>query len=306
MSEVDLNPVSEAIAKASKELLKSGEAASEGMMSSILRDAISKASQPLPDSGQGYGRGNYAKLATEAQSASNLRQQCARVLRRSDRDSWQRRLSAGRLDRRAYGRLAVGDHSNPYAKHTFSPGYETEITIILDGSDSMDEGFKLQRATSLALVVAQAAEQVGVKCEIVRFYGHKVQSIKAPRERLGASNVQARLGHAAQSTNGSTPLTQSIALCAKRLAIRAPTKRKMIFAVTDGICDCGRMAVQKVTDHCDNAGVEVIGLSIDSPVQGAFRFEATVNSNDDVAKAGLGVLVKALENRPGYSNGGGR
>ena len=211
-------------------------------------------------------------------------------------------MSAGRLDRRAYGRLASGDHSNPYARHTFSPGYETEIIILLDGSDSMSQDFKLQRAASLALVVAQAAEQVGVKCEIARFYGHKVLSLKAPRERLGSPNVQARLAFASMSTHGSTPLTQSLALCAKRLATRAPTKRKMIFAVTDGICDMGRSGVKRITEHCDNAGVEVIGLSIDSPIQGAFKFETSVNSNDDVAKAGLGVLVKALENRPGFAS----
>ena len=70
------------------------------------------------------------------------------------------------------------------------------------------------------------------------------------------------------------------------------------------MCDCGRTALRKVTEHCDNAGVEVIGLSIDSMVHDAFRFEARVDSEDDVAKAGLGVLVKALENRPGYANGG--
>jgi Mg-chelatase subunit ChlD len=300
MKEVDLNPVSEAVAKASKALLKSGEAMGESVMSEILRDAIKQAGEPLPDSEQSHhGRGGYAGLAQEAQTASNLRQQCVRVLKRSDKDSWRRRLSAGRLDRRAYGRLAVGDHSNSFAKHMFSPGWETEITIILDGSESMSRGYKLQRAASLALVVAQAAEQVGVKCEIVRFFRDKVVSIKAPRERLGSPAAQARLGHAAQSTGGSTPLTRSIALCAKRLAIRAPTKRKMIFAVTDGICDCGREAVRKVTEHCDAAGVEIVGLSIDSPVQGAFRFESAIKSDEDVAKAGLGVLVKALEARAG-------
>ena len=68
----------------------------------------------------------------------------------------------------------------------------------------------------------------------------------------------------------------------------------------------GRTGVRKITEHCDAAGVEIVGLSIDSYVQGAFKFEVSVQSSDDVAKAGLGVLVKALENRPGYANGGAR
>jgi Mg-chelatase subunit ChlD len=297
-----MNPVSKELAKAVAKNLKSGEAPREAAMTAMLRDAIEQASKPLQDGGA-YGSGSgYARLVVEAQAASNLRQQTARVLKRSDKDSWARRLSAGRIDRRAYGRMASGDYSNPFARHTFSPGYETEIIVILDGSDSMSIGLKLQRAASLALVVAQAAEQVGVKCEVTRFIGHRVVSIKAARERLSSPAVQARFAGAAGSTQGSTPLTQTIALCAKRLMLRAPTKRKMIFCVTDGVCDFGVKGVRLVADHCDAMGVEIIGLSIDSMVNGAFKFESRVDSSDDVAKAGLGVLVKALENRPGYAS----
>jgi len=151
--------------------------------------------------------------------------------------------------------------------------------------------------------VAQAAEQVGVKCEIVRFVANRAVSIKAPQERLSSSSVQGRFASAASSTQGSTPLSQTIALCAKRLCARAPAKRKMIFAITDGVCDLGARGVRRIAEHCELMGVEVVGLSIDSMVHEAFRFEAKVDSNDDVAKAGLGVLVKALENRSGFGEG---
>ena len=302
MDAVDMNPVSTETKKASAKIVRSGDAGHEAALSSILRDAIKNASTPLVNASEGQSWTPFATIAAEAQGASRLRQQCARVLRRSDKDSWQRRLSAGRIDRRAYGRMASGDYSNPFARHTFSPGYETEITIILDGSDSMSLGLKLQRAASFGLVVAQAAEQVGVKCEVVRFISHRAVCVKAPRERLSSPKVRARFANAACSSQGSTPLTQTIALCAKRLSDRAPTKRKMIFAVTDGVCDMGMKGVRKIAEHCDLMGVEVIGLSIDSPMHGAFKFESQVNSNDDVAKAGLGVLVKALENRPGYAS----
>jgi Mg-chelatase subunit ChlD len=303
MDPIDMNPVSNETRKIAQANVSGGyDMIMDGHFSAILKDAIAEAGKPLSNA-EDYGRfgPSFARLASEAQKASNLRQQCARVLKRADKDSWQRRLSAGRLDRRAYARIGAGDHANPYARHTFSPGYETELTIILDGSDSMSNGVKLERATALAIVVAQAAEQVGVKCELVRFVGHKVVMLKAPRERLSNPAVRQRLAVAASSTSGSTPLTQSIALCAKRLLVRAPTKRKMIFAITDGACDCGKAGVQKIAKYCDENGVEIVGLSIDSQVQGAFRFEAQIDSSDDVSKAGLGVLVKALENRPGFA-----
>ena len=199
----------------------------EGSMSTLLRDAIKKAGEPLAEGDT--ARGGFAQLAREAQEASRLRQQCARVLRRSDKDSWQRRLSAGRLDRRAYGRLASGDHSNPYARHTFSPGYETEIIILLDGSDSMSQ--RLQASTRREPRARRGASRRASRGQVRdrALLWPQGPFAQSAARALGSPNVQARLAFASMSTHGSTPLTQSLALCAKRLTVRAPTKRKNDF-----------------------------------------------------------------------------
>jgi hypothetical protein len=224
----------------------------------------------------------------------------ARVIRANEQDSWSRRRSAGRIDRFAMGRLASGDYANPFAKHSRVDGYETEIVVLLDGSDSMGCGARLPKAATLALVIAQAAEQVGVQCEVTRFVSNQLQVIKAPRERLATGAVMGRFAVAASLTNGGTPLSHCLVVAAYRLFRRAPAKRRMVFTVTDGQCNFGSCAVRAAAEFCaESLDVEVIGLSIDSPTHGAFALEARVNSNDDVSEAGLGLLVRALEARAG-------
>src|SRR4029077_11741256 len=126
-------------------------------------------------------------------------------------------------------------------------------------------------AATLALVVAQAAEQVGVQCEIAQFIGSQIRSVKAPREKLAQAETRKRLAVAALHNSGGTPLSASIAAMAAKLRERAAHKRKMIFAITDGACDCGSQAVRAIAAHCERNGVEVIGLSIDSQTHGAFK-----------------------------------
>jgi hypothetical protein len=69
----------------------------------------------------------------------------------------------------------------------------------------------------------------------------------------------------------------------------------MIFAVTDGGCDRGVAVLEKACAHAERMDVEVIGLAIDMEPLG-FKYGSQCNSND-IANAGLGVLVKALERK---------
>jgi Mg-chelatase subunit ChlD len=301
MQPVDLNPVSDESRRASDKLQASGKAGIESVIIDILGKAARLAGQAVKAIDVAHIGGAdpvVAALAQEAQRASKLRSQAARVLRSNDSDSWTRRLSVGRMDRFALPRVASGDYTNPFAKHARLAGYETEIAIVLDGSGSMGSR-KLHCAAVLALVVAQAAEQVGVQCEIVQFSHSVLRQVKAPREKLSQAKARKRLAVGSMDNGGGTPLSASIALMAAKLRERAAHKRKMVFAITDGACDCGSDAVRAIAAHCARTGVEVVGLSIDSRTHGAFKHEVRVDSFGDVAGVGLGVLVKALEDRPG-------
>lgn len=90
-------------------------------------------------------------------------------------------------------------------------------------------------------------------------------------------------------------MAESILAMSTRLAGRAPTKRKMIFAITDGEDDNGPQTVRKACEHATRLGVEVIGLTIDAPAHPGFTMQANVSSRGKIEEAGLGVLVRALE-----------
>jgi Mg-chelatase subunit ChlD len=195
------------------------------------------------------------------------------------------------------GRLAAGDYASPFLRRRQIDGHEVEITILLDGSSSMQDGDRLWRSTVLAVTIAQAAEQVGVKVEILKFERDRLYSVKGPGERLALPATMARLTTAAFSSDGYTPLSESLAIAAERLAARAPLKRKVLFPITDGGCDLGPLAVHAVAKQCEARGIEVVGVSIDGDVHGCFDHEIRVNQGDDMSAVGLGLLARALEAR---------
>jgi len=187
-------------------------------------------------------------------------------------------------------------YDNPFAKRTVTEGFESEAIVLCDGSSSMG-GQKLMAAATLATVIAQAAQQVGVKCQIVQFVSNRLAEVKGTNERVNGTDVLRRIHRLSMSSEGTTPLSASIATMAMKLKKRAPTKRKFIFAITDGGCDMGPDCVKAIADWTETQGVELIGLSIDSGTHGAFRHEAHVSSWANVSDVGLNLVIKALEAR---------
>ena len=218
-------------------------------------------------------------------------------LKAEENEFWDRGRASGRLDRFALARVGAGHVENVYAKRHIGGGYETEIDVLVDASGSMGGGdySAMKAATILAYVIAQAAQQVGVKCQVSRFTSaHSFPKVaKSPNESASSKSVQKRFGEMMKGTGGSTPLTRSIIQVATKLAARAPMKRKMLFVVCDGDCDNGQKAVRKACDHAERLNVETVALCIDLPPQDGFRL-AVRCSSANIAEAGLGLLVKAL------------
>jgi uncharacterized protein with von Willebrand factor type A (vWA) domain len=189
-------------------------------------------------------------------------------------------------------RTATGDGSNVFAKRTIASGYETEIEVLCDGSGSM-QGTKMFATAALAYVIAQAAQQVGVKCGISRFNSARPTAIKTPSESLSASEVRNRLSGMADYVSGGTDLTSAIVFASAKLASRAPAKRKMLFVVSDGECGNGPSGIKRANAYAHSLGVETVVLCIDTPLHPGFGLGVECRSSD-VASAGLGVLVRAL------------
>jgi cobalamin biosynthesis protein CobT len=213
----------------------------------------------------------------------------ARALRKAELDTFEGGRTAGRLDRRAGSRLLAGSPA-VFGKRTISEGYDTDVEILIDGSSSM-RGQAATAAASLALVIAQAASQVGVDCFAHVFGDTGLQEVTAGKRKPDVK----LFGYAAIKPTGGTPLTENLIRVAHMQAARAQGKRRIIFVVTDGMCDRGTPVVRAAGEYLEDCmGVEIANLHIGSQGFKAFRNEVAVRPWD-VVTTGLKSMTSMLE-----------
>jgi Mg-chelatase subunit ChlD len=292
MKPVDLNPVSDKLREIARSEISGATANAEAETIEGIRAAQKAAGQELVAASRG-GNGtaiSVERLKRDALKCGKLRQHVARVLKAEENETWSRSRPSGRLDRFAYVRIAAGVTENVFMRRHISGGYETEIIVLIDGSGSMS-GTPLWTSGVLAYVIAQAAAQVGVNAEIIRFSTGKFESVKDARTNPGKAETQRRF--AALSASGSTPLSRSIIRASARLAARAPAKRKLLFVVSDGDCDGGPKAVKRACVYAASRDVETVALCIDMEPHAGFAHAVSCRSSN-IAEAGLGALVRVL------------
>jgi Mg-chelatase subunit ChlD len=296
MEPVDLNPVSDKLREIARDEIRKATAYAEATTIEGIREAQKDAGKDLPagTTGGAMPASEVDKLKTAALSCGKLRQHVARVLKSEENETWSRSRPSGRLDRFAYVRIAAGVTENVFMRRHIAGGYETEIIIVIDGSSSM-AGRPAWASAVFAYVVAQAAQQVGVNVEVLRFVGQgRFESVKAVKASITKPIVARSFAAAGRGTGGSTPLARSIIRAAARLAIRAPGKRKMVFCVTDGDDDSGAAAVRRACQYAASRDVETVALCIDMPAMKAGFAYAVECSSKNIAEAGLGALVRVL------------
>ena len=297
MKETDLDPLSEATKKKNADVRASKDGALERDFLELIRNA------------NGVERRGVARIAPYhadhvledgltvaldgARRCSTLRAQAARVLKALDDAQWQRQQSRGRLDRAALASIGAGNVENVFARRLETDGYETEITVLVDGSGSMS-GERSRVAATLALAIAQSADQVAVPCRVVQFHD-ALADVKRPGERCMSPGARRGFGALVKCQYGSTQLTDAIVVMGRDLAARGRNKRKILFVITDGACNRGPAYVRRAAHYVESLNVETIGLSIDCDEHGAFSKEVKVSSTGDVAGVGFGALLAVLE-----------
>jgi Mg-chelatase subunit ChlD len=176
-----------------------------------------------------------------------------------------------------------------FGKRTSTEGYDTDVQILVDASGSMN-GNKIMAAASLALVVAQAASQVGVDC-----YAHTFSDDGLAMMTQGkAKPIPRKFAYAVNQVMGGTPLTENILLTSQLQQRRAGNKRRILFVITDGDCNNGAKVLKAGADYVESLGTEIANLHIGSQVMGVFRNEVAVRP-DKVREAGLKQLTSVLE-----------
>ena len=288
MTDADVNAVD--LTPITGDELSGNEAGQQASLTNLVRQAQAQADKkPSKMAVRHLDYAAHPTIAADAAAATRLRSLLASAMKQQELDVYEGGLRHGRLDGRAFAKMAAG-RGDVFGRREMSEGYETDCVVLVDGSSSM-MGHKARAAATMALVVAQAAAQVGVQCHVYLFTDGGLREVHAGRTKPSAEVF----GSMPSYVTGGTPLCTSMLAVAMKQQARAKAKRRLLFVISDGICDLGQKQLKQTALFIEEGmGTEVANLSINMALQGTFRTEAFVSASDDIAKAGLGLMVKKL------------
>jgi Mg-chelatase subunit ChlD len=176
----------------------------------------------------------------------------------------ERRLTAGRFDRRAVARAAMGALDVCAHRHV-TPGCNTAVCLLLDLSGSM-VGLKLATAQTMAIHLSEAVDMAGGHCAVLGF----ADPTRNRADREGCSLVLFKdwtetpaLGArriAAAGAPFGTPLSPGIMSAARWMLNTVEADRHVLGVLTDGDCEFGPVCVQSACRYATKLGVDLFAL----------------------------------------------
>ena len=242
-----------------------------------------------------YPLDELSKLIT---NTAKLRADISRLVKSPERVGRERFLASGRLDRRAVTRLS----DSVFMRRTVDEGQECAVYLLLDMSGSM-AGINHRNALALALALGDALDRARVPFEIAGFYNvgnMNFTSWLSIAKRFGQSWHKARADVVRLNAGGGTSLAPAVMAASLALAKVPNVTRRIVLALTDGDDGFGIDTLRQVRRFAATKGIEVAGIGMGTEVASRFDVSVTVNDPNQVSRAGLGVLVKALEAAPAF------
>jgi hypothetical protein len=259
-----------------------------------------------------YNAGAAAKLNEKLPGNSVLHGQISRLLVSSEIHRRTHHETSGRLDRRAIVRMRTGA-LDVFSKRDDTPGIDTALLILIDGSGSMCADISQSYATGIARMdmaqvaawhIARAAEGANAKVGVVHFHTPS----EPARAAMGGADIHVAKDwdHSVQdaawpilSMQGTsyTPLSQAIVGAAEYLR-NVNATRHILLVVTDGVCELGPDTVRAACNIAASMRVETVGLGMAcTEVVDAFPAGYSENIEDltHLATKGMAVLTRMLE-----------
>ena len=257
-------------------------------LNNIVRNVLKNSRKDYAIHGRDMG-GSVGMVTGNAAGMGRQRALLARAMKANENDSYDGNRAHGRINTRALGRFAAGN-MNVFGKRVVTEGYDTDVQILVDGSGSMS-GSRIIAASSLALVVSQAASQVGVDCAAHVFNDNGLHFATKGKAKPKPN----KFAYMLNQIMGGTPLTENLLAAARMQDERAKGKRKILFVITDGGCNMGPDVVKAAGHYIENTmGTEIANLHIGDQPMGLFRNEVAVNVRK-VSDTGLRQLTALLE-----------
>ena len=208
-----------------------------------------------------------------------------RSLRSADTVHVSRRLQAGRLDRRAMARAALG-RPDAFQTRTEAKGLKTAVLFMVDGSSSMNKDVTVsgilttrwQATLGTLAVMLPALDRAGAENAALVFGGNSTSQDGAARGKTlrwvkpwgGKARTDAMLDLVSGTkSHGGTPMIRQARTATRMLQAQRVSRRVCVW-LCDGDPGEDRDAVAATLDAGRRAGVEHVGIGLQVGVAGVF------------------------------------
>ena len=232
-----------------------------------------------------------------------------KLLKANDLVGWSHYEESGRLDRKAFSRMACGS-SLVFSQREYIEAEKSAISIIVDCSGSMGgESITLTQSAVIQLIKVFDKANASYKVfgfdsghesvdesfkdgttyipEDVRFYPfkHWNESLQKAIPKLGAIRFTAREGN---------PDYQALFLSIEDLAKR-PEQRKILFFLTDsGSCSVPHM--KYLDELARKLGIILIGIGIfTDAVEHCYKHNVAIYDMNGMASASFNKMLQAIK-----------
>lgn len=204
-------------------------------------------------------RGNTAAFADARSISAGIRQQLWGMVQASQRNAPRASQAGRKVIANKLARVRAGE-TKVFVKPAEKRQPNAAVHILVDLSSSMVANQNYMHAREAGLAIALALQSILGVNPAVTFFD---TSYDGPRMRAGlkhGSRVDAACFDVYPS--GSTPMAEAMWHAALEVT-KCKEERKMVICITDGEPD-DKLATRQVIETCEKAGVELIGIGINS------------------------------------------
>lgn len=227
-----------------------------------------------------------------------------RILIGTDQVGWNNREESGRLDRRAFGRFAVGEKS-VFSRREHKEAEKSACLILVDTSYSTTINLqgstrRIDALSAIASSLAYLLDQCGAAVQVDAFKGEtsedlekvKIVELKSFDESL-RSSAEA-IGSLPFLSDSSTPDFGAV-YEELQLLSRRPEQRKILFLLTDAD-DFNVKHHQHVQRLADKLRVTIVAVAVGGKrIVECYRHAASVSSADELYSGVFSKLLAALK-----------
>jgi len=250
-------------------------------------------------------------LATPIAGIGATKVALRRFLQSVDSVGWSRREEAGRLDRRALTRYALGDAAI-FSRREYTEAQTSAVSILIDVSGStsylvnaaVPDVTRIEVFAEVAVHLTKLISDCGASVEVNCFSGGRKENGNDVIESVHFVNVKAygesiasaapALAAITQLVSGATPDYSALRLSIEAVAKR-PEQRKILFLITDA--DSYQIEhIQHLDAVAKKLGVVIVAIGVGgADVTKCFTNAASVQTTAEVFTQSFNKLLNSLK-----------